>query len=322
MNLLLFLIFSFDYSFKSRLNLGYDDNIYAYSKKYLDEFIHQIHPERFPFDTYDDLYTNYYIELLIRGGLFSRNTTTFNIDFTGYNYLINKQKDYSILSLGIRQAFGKFSTKFEYLFMPGYLIRYYNDPKNSEYIGCKFSENLFTLKISLKKSEAYETHLKIGYEIDDYIENFDAYDSKAFLLGPYFTLALSRVIQTGVSYELKSLKAKGPIPDISYLQHKIGINTSFKTCIPKFSKMAFAYQLKYRIFTTEVSPILDSPHSGREDVTHKFTITYEFPILTNLFISFDYAYELRISSSEIYPDIGDYKNYNKWMAGCGLEFKY
>jgi hypothetical protein len=240
---------------------------------------------------------------------------------SGYNYLTNQQKGYLILSTGIRQSFGKLAMKFEYLVIPDYLIRYYRDPLGTEYIGCKFAEHLFTLKTNLKLNPL-EFGAVLGLEIDDYIKNFDVYDSKAIRLGPNIVLSLLRTVQFGIGYELKSSRAKGPTPDISYLQHKIRINTNLKTGFPKFSEMVLAYQLKYRIFTTEVSPILDSPHSGREDITHNFTTTYEFPIFTNLFIYFDYGYEFRYSSSEVYPDIGDYKNYNKWIAGCGLEFKY
>ncbi|MEO0157076.1 MAG: hypothetical protein ABIL07_08170, partial [candidate division WOR-3 bacterium] len=73
---------------------------------------------------------------------------------------------------------------------------------------------------------------------------------------------------------------------------------------------------------TEVSPILDTPHSGRFDITHKFVTDYKFPILTNLYLSFNYAYEFRNSHSDVYAEIGQYKNYIKWSAGCGLEFFY
>jgi len=317
----LFLFTAFDYSINTNLNFTYDDNIFEYSSKYLEEFVNRINPERFPFETYDDLYTNYQFGILIRNKFIGKHTTTFNLNVNGYNYLTNQQKDYLIISTGIRQSFGQLAMKFEYLIIPDYLIRYYRDPLGTEYIGCTFAEHLFTLKTNMKLN-LLEFGAVLGLEIDDYIKNFDVYDSKAIRLGPNIVLSLLRTVQFGIGYELKSSGAKGPTPDISYLQHKIGINTSFKTGVPKFSEMVLAYQLKYRIFTTEVSPILDTPHSGREDITHKFTTTYEFPIFTNLFISFDYGYEFRYSSSEVYPDIGDYKNYDKWMAGCGLEFKY
>ena len=321
MIIVLFLFTAFDYSISTYLNFTYDDNIFEYSPKYLEEFINKINPERFPFETYDDLYTNYDFRILIRNKFIGQHTTTFNLNVTGYNYLINQQKDYLIISTGIRQSFGKLATKFEYLLIPDYLIRYYRDPQGTEYIGCTFAEHLFTLKTNLRLNPL-EFSAVMGFEIDDYIKNFDIYDSKAIRIGPCIDLSLLRVIKVGINYELKSSRAKGPIPDISYLQHKIRISTNLKTGVPRFSEMTLAYQLKYRIFTTEVSPILDTPHSGREDITHKFTTTYKFPIFTNLFISFNYGYEFRISSSEVYPDIGDYKNYNKWMAGCGLEFKY
>uniref|UniRef100_A0A7C4XLH9 Uncharacterized protein n=1 Tax=candidate division WOR-3 bacterium TaxID=2052148 RepID=A0A7C4XLH9_UNCW3 len=322
MNILFFLIATFDYSLKSRIGFFYDDNIYAYSKKYLNEFSHQIHPERFPFETYDDLYTNYDLQVLIRNKFLGQWTTTWNFDFTGYNYLVNQQKDFFLIGAGIRQVLARMAIKLEFLFIPNYLIRYYKDPKDSKYIGCAFSEKLFSLKSGVKISRAIETNFKIAYEIDDYIENFDVYDSKAIRFGPDIKFSLSRAIELGIDYEFKSSKAKGPTPDISYLQHKIGINTGLKTGIPEFAELILDYQMKYRIFTTEVSPILDTPHSGREDLTQQFKSIYKFPIFTSLYLSLNYTLEFRNSSSEVYPNIGDYKNYNKWMVGVGLEFQY
>ncbi|MGB9720978.1 MAG: hypothetical protein ACPL28_05810 [bacterium] len=320
MSIILVLFTTFDYSINANLHFVYDDNIFEYSKKYLEEFINRINPERFPFETYDDLYTNYRFVMLIRNKFIGQHTTTFNLNFTGYNYFTNQQKDYFIISTGIRQSLGKLSTKFEYLIMPDYLIRYYRDPLGTKYIGCEFTEHLFTLKTNLQLNQL-DFGAVFGFEIDDYIENFDIYDSKAIRLGPFFDLS-SRLIDFRFNYEFKSSDAKGPIPDISYAQHRFGLSPTLKMALPKFSKLKFEYQLKYRTFTTEVSPILDTPHSGRVDIAHEFRGDYEFPVFTNLYISFDYAYEFRKSYSDVYTDIGEYKNYNKWMAGFGLEFLY
>ncbi len=321
MSIILFLITTFDYSISANLNICYDDNIFEYSKKYLDEFMQATNPERFPFETYDDLYTNYRFDLLIRNKFISQHTTTFNFNFTGYNYFVNKHKDYLIVSTRIRQSFGKFAIRFGYVMMPGYLIRYYRDPLGTNYIGCEFTEHLFTIKTNLKL-KPLDFGAIIGYEFDDYIENFDVYDSKAIRIGPFFDFSLFRVFDLKSNYEFKSSGAKGPVPDISYIQHRFNLNPVLKMHFPKFSKISIEYQCRYRIFTTEVSPILDSPHSGRIDITHRLRTNYVFPVFTNLYLSFNYAYELRNSRSEVYANIDEYKNYNKWTAGCGLEFLY
>ncbi|MEO0184382.1 MAG: hypothetical protein ABIL20_01085, partial [candidate division WOR-3 bacterium] len=277
MNIVLFLFTTFDYSISTNLDFAYDDNIFEYSKKYLEEFTKAVNPERFPFETYDDLYANFGLDLLIRNKFIGQHTTTFSFSFTGYNYFVNRQKNYSIISTGMRQSFGKVAVRFGYLIMPGYLIRYYRDPLGTDYIGCEFTENLFTLKTNLKLNPI-DFGAVIGYEFDDYIENFDIYDSKAIRLGPSFDFSLSRSFNFKINYEFKSSHAKGPVPDISYVQHRFGAQPTFRMNFPKFSEIVLEYQLKYRIFTTEVSPILDSPHSGRLDITHRFRTDYRFPI--------------------------------------------
>lgn len=320
LSILFFLVF--DHSIGAKIIFAYDDNIFEYSQKTLQEFIQRINPERFPFETYDDLYTYYKLQLLLRNKFFGNYNTTLNLNFSGYNYLINKQKDYTIFIIGLRQSFGLWATKLEYLFLPHYLIRYYRDPKNSGYIGCEFSEHLGTFKLSFFPGKNFDINLILGYEIDDYIEKFDVYDSRALRIGPIFEFNLTEIFKPQINYEFKSSKAKGPIPDISYNQHKLDIKMELYPGFPEFSKWEFGYQLRRRIYTTEVSPILDSPHSGRLDTSNRLNFSWELPILQALNLSLGYSYEFRHSHSDVYPDIGDYKNYNKWSANCGLEFLY
>jgi len=318
----LILLSAFDYSLKSRIDFVYDNNIFAYSPKYLQEFIKQVHPERFPFETYDDFYTNYVMQLLIRNKFLSQYTTTINFNFTGYNYSVNQQKDYMILSTGIRQSLGKWATKIEYLFLSNYLIRYYKKLAGSQYIGCEFNEKLFSSKIDIKLKQQVDIGILLDYETDDYIENFDVYDSKAVRFGPNIDFSLSRIIESKLNYEFKSSKAKGPVPDISYIQHKFALHTCLKTCFPKFSQLLIGYQLRFRLYTTEVSPVLDTPHNGREDISQRFNCDWEFPLFSTLYVSAGYSYEFRRSHSEVYPDIGIYKDYNKWTISGGIEFEY
>ncbi|MGQ9701231.1 MAG: hypothetical protein ACUVQT_02095 [bacterium] len=322
MMLLILISFSFDYSIISKINFAYSDNIFEYSNKYLDEFINRIRPERFPFESYDDLYSNYELQLLFRNKFFNQRTTTFNFDFVGYNYLINQQKDYIILKAGIRQSFGKWAMKLEYLHLPSYLIRYYPDPEGNQYIGCEFSEKLLSSKTSLKLGQNKEIAFLLGYEIDDYIESFNIYDAKALRFNPHIYFAVSKKIDAKIDYEFKSSIAKGPLPDVSYVQHRFGLKNHFHIGFPRLSKLICCYQVKYRIYTTEVSPIIDTPHSGRNDITQIFDFNLQFPVFNTLYFEAGYSYKFRRSHSDIYPDIGWYKNYNIWEINGGIEFEY
>lgn len=321
--ILSFLFFlAIDHSIGAKINFAYDDNIFEYSKKYLNEFINNINPERFPFETYDDIYTHYEFQLLMRKKFIGQYTTTFNFIFNGYNYLINQQKDYFFITTGARQSFGKWATKIEYLYLPHYLIRYYQNPDSAQYTGCEFSENLFSIKTDFRLTQKGEFGLLLRYEIDDYIENFNIYDAKALRSGLHIDFAISRRFETKIAYEFKSSRARGPIPDVSYEQHLINLKNYINIGFPRLSELTLAYQFKYRIYTTEVSPIIDSPHSGRNDITQRFNLRLAFPVLPALYVNSEYIYELRQAHSDVYPEIGDYKNYNKWTFKGGLEFEY
>lgn len=322
MTLLFCIISAFDYSLLVEANLFYDDNIFAYAQKYLDEFMAQLHPERFPFETYDDLITNLDFGLLLRNRFIKNHFTTCNLKITSYSYLINQEKDYQIFSGGARQSFGKLAVKFEYLFIPSYLIRYYKDPLGESYIGCEFTEHLFLWKNVFAPNQLMFFSITLKKEIDDYIKNFDVYDSRAKRLEFEVNFALSKFFEPGIAYEFKDSKAKGPVPDISYHEHIFNLSNLFRLKLPRLSKIVLDYQLKYRVFTTEVSPLLDSPHSGRLDVGHLFKFGWEFPVFTALNFSLGYSYELRNSYSDVYTEIGEYRDYKKWMISSGLEFQY
>lgn len=322
MKIILFLFLTFDYSLNSGIEFIYDDNIFAYSQRYLDEFIHGLYPERFPFETYDDLCMGSYLQLLLKKKSFFGHKATINFNFKGYNYLVNNQKDYIIISTGIRQSFGNWSLRFKYLILPGYLIRYYKDPQGTEYLGCKFSEHLFSFIIDIMPKRKLSFSLNSNYEIDDYITNFDVYDSKAIRAGFVFEISSLRILKYTLCYEFKSSKAKGPIPDISFIQHELEFGLTLTPGFPKFSEIGVEYLLRNRFYTTEVSPLIDSPHSGRHDITQRFNLYLKFPIFPSLYVNWEYIYEFRRAHSDVYPQIGDYKDYNKWMAKGGLKFEY
>ncbi len=322
MTILFFVLAAFDYSLKANVSLTYDDNIFSYSKKHLEEFIQNLNPAKYPFKTYDDMSADYGLQILLRNRFFASRTTTINLNFTSHNFIINKQKDYLVFVAGLRQSLGNWALKFEYLFLPSYLIRYYRDPSGTAYIGCEFSEHLLTIKVSSNINKNTMLTTTLGYEIDDYIDNFDVYDSKAIRAEPAFSHKFSRVFEVATKYEYKNSRARGPVPDISYQQHSVRVGLNTYLPFVKLSQFGTQYQIRYRAFSTELSPIIDSPHSGRQDFTHNFSADLRLPVFTSLYYFLGYSYELRNSYSEVYEDIAELKNYNKWVLKNGLEFRY
>ena len=322
MIILFYFISVFDYSLGLDANFAYDNNIFDYSQKYLNEFTQQIHPERFPFETCDDLITDVDVSLTLRNKFINNRTTTFNLRLYSYNYVINQEKDYQLFSGGIRQSFGKYATKFEYLFIPRYLIRYFQDPTGNVYIGCEFTEHLFTWKNTFSPNGIVSFGISLKREIDNYIENFYFYNSRANRLEFYLDIVLAKFFEPSLEYEYKDSKARGPSPDISFQQHMFKLSNIFRLKFPRLSKVNLDYQFKYRFYTTEASPVLDSPHSGRDDITHLLKLGWEFPVFTMLSLSVSYSYEVRTAYSDVYLDLGDYKNYRKSLISAGIEFIY
>jgi len=323
MTALLFAFFAgFDYNLEYNCEFAYDDNIYEYSVRDLDEFTNRIRPDRFPFETYDDLVTRQDCQLLLRTRTIANRTTTINLRAATTNHAVNRQKDYQTLNAGVRQSFGKIALKCDYLHIPRYLIKYYPDPVSAGYAECAFSEHLLALKTSFLPSERIALHVRAAREWDNYMPDFRVYDTQAWRVGADLDLAVNPRYEPAFGYEFKDALARGPNPDLSYRQHSGSIENLFNLRFPRLAKLSLDYKIDYRIYTTDLPPVADTPHSGRTDFTHQFTFYGLIPILRFLDITGAYHYELRRASSPTYPEIGVIKNYDKYQLSGGIRFRY
>jgi len=159
-------------------------------------------------------------------------------------------------------------------------------------------------------------------EFDDYIENFDVYDSESYRFELETVMRATNFFEPEVSYEFKDSKAQGPVPDISYVQHQGRIILTMLSKVPRLSTFTFDYLIAYRQFTTDLGSLIDSPHSGRADLGNRFRLAGEVPVLTSLRLVLNYSCEFRNSFSDVYPQVGELKNYRKQTTGAGIEFKY
>lgn len=314
------LLLAFDYGGSAQIGLGYDDNVFAYSPYYLEMFLSGNEPQRFPIETYDDVYTELDVSVLLRWHLLGKRTTTVNVQAYGKSHLNNAVKNGGHAAIGIRQSFGGVAVKVEYLLLPNYLIRYYQDPEGSAYIPCAFDEQLWTIKAAYVANPRFELLASLGLERDDYVESFDFYDSRATRPGASLRLRLSRLLEPVVEYEFKDNDAAGPVPDISYAQHEIRFANTLRLPVPRGARMRFAYQWRHRRYTTDLSPAVDAPHSGRIDVTHGFALGMSAKIATGLSLGVDYLFEARSAASEAYDSIEQYKNYHRWDLSGGLRY--
>lgn len=322
MTLFLTLFAVLDYSLNARAMMSYDDNIFSYSRRYLDEFMAHTNPEQFPFETYDDLTTDISLELLLRNKSVKGRITTVNLALSTHGYYLNEEKDYAVYDIGVRQAFDRFAVKIDYLFMPGYLIRFYQEPTGTDYAGCRFTEHLVTMKGTCRVKTGMTVAASFKREFDDYMEIFDVYDSESYRFELETVLRANSYIEPELSYEFKDSKAQGPVPDISYVQHQGRMIITMRTKVPRLSALTFDYLIAYRLFTTDLGSLIDSPHSGRTDLGNRIRLAGEVPLLTGLRLVLNYSCEYRNSFSDVYPEVGELKNYRKQTAGAGIEFKY
>ena len=329
MNFLIVLIAVWDYSYTFSSNVTYDDNIFTYSAEYLDGFIKNISPYRFPFETHDDLISSTKLTLLLRNKFFVRKTTTFNIDAAINHYLINNQKDYQKINLGLRQSFGKYALKLSYQIIPNYLIRYYRNPQleTTEYIGCEVKYQTIRGKFSFIMNPNLSFALQYKRRFDDYISEFDIYDANSHIISLDTDLDIKKRIQFALGYEFKTSKIDSttnletgvePVPDGAYDQQTIrgGFTLGFRVFTP--IKLKLGYDYNFRNYTTDFSA--DSMHYGRQDNRHKISVATELRIFTGMFIGITYLRQWRNATSEIFPGINEIKGYDKNRFGLGLNF--
>lgn len=331
MNIIIFLIAVWDYSYNFATDATYDNNIFSYSSEYIDDFMNQVSPYRFPFETYDDLITSGKLNLFLRNKFFNRRTTTFNIGIKINHYLTNNQKDYQRINIGLRQSFGKIAAKVSYQIIPNYLIRYYRNSQGSstDYIGCEVKYQTVSGKLSFSPKPSVLFYVQYKRRWDDYIPEFDIYDANGHILSIDSEIKLNKRITLSLGYAFRSSEADSleipttndeDFPDGSYYQHSLKGNLifQFKTLFP--TKLSCGYNYNFRNFTTTFAD--DAMHFGRQDHIHKITASTEFRIFTRMFLEISYLGQLRNATSEVLPSIDTIKDYNKYRLGAGLHFYY
>ncbi len=329
--ILLFLVSVWDYSYSFDIGLTYDDNVYAYSQSYIDDFLSAVRPYRFPFETYDDLVTSLDFALLLRNKFFGKRTTTFSLGINTDNYLVNKQKSYQKYSAGLRQSLGKYAVKVYYQLMPSYLIRYYRNPhgESTDYIGCEVTYHTLTGKISFTTEQDLTISAAYARKWDDYITEFDRYDAQSHIVSFGIEKELLRHLDFAFSYDYKTSSADSAdvstlsselMPDGSYDEHDIGIDLALKANVLLATTFMCSYEYGYKKYKTSTSE--DSLHFGRIDHVHGINLESRSRITAGLLLKLKFARQWRISTSEIFPDIDEIKDYVKYRTSAGFEFYY
>lgn len=299
----------------------YNDNIFLYSDAYIADFVNQVRAYRFPFNTYDDFITNLNLQLQfpLQKGM---KKSYLNLFYKQYLFAVNGEKSYQIVSATFNQSLSKqLSFDVSYLFLPRYLIRYYQNPlsTSTDYIGCTFAEHLFTVRLNYKW---WNINIKpFGrFEIDKYKENFSFYDGKAPRFGMDLIWVISSSINLAAGVERKQNQAEGPVPDISYNENQLNGQIVVKP--PSVEKLSLNFGTNYMIrdYTTNNSASIDPFHKDRSDKTLNLNGGFEYRFSKNLRLNFIYEHEIKRTSSPYRSQIEDIKDYNNNIFVLGLRY--
>ncbi len=329
MILLFFALTIWDYSFDLTVDAAYDNNIYAYSDEQLSDFENGIRAYRFPFETYDDLRSRALFELFVRNKIFDDKTTTWNL-YCGINhYLNNKQKDFQQVKLGLRQSLGTYAVKATFEIIPDYLIRYYRNPEGEsvDYLGCHVKYSTVTGKVSYYPKKATAVHVRYRHRWDDYISEFDQYDARNHIIDIGYETKPQRRLKLAVWYSYRAntnevteiaSSPEADAPEGSHNQHTpyISLSYRFKSFCP--TDVGIGYRYTFRHYTTDFSN--DTLHYGRQDHMHSVVGDIAWELLTRMYLKIAYARRLRTVTSEIYPEIGAIKDYDKYVLSAGFQF--
>ena len=329
MNLLIILIAVWDYSYQFTTDFIYDNNIFGYSDVYIEDFINSVDPYRFPFETYDDLVISANLNYYLRNKFFGQRTTTFSINIKPSHYIVNNEKDYLRIGIGVRQSFGRYALKLAFQTIPSYLIRFYQNPleQNTDYIGCTVNYPSLSAKLSVKLKPSADLELRYKYAWDDYITEFDQYDAISHNLDIGSNIGISEKFSVWLGYGYRTLKNDSSTittvlesaPDGSYQRHVLDceMNVELKTLMPTRLKLGYTYGFKR--FTTEFDA--DSIHFGRQDHMHNIFTRVDLKLFIGMYFRIYFSRQWRNATSEISPlDIDRIKDYDKYKIGAGLSF--
>jgi hypothetical protein len=298
-----------------KLVLTFDTNVFRYSDQDLDSFRVSINPDRFPVRSADDLDAALSAGLKYRFNA-GRRYGYLGARFKSHLYASNWDKSYGLgtVEASVSPCSGA-TCKAEFTWMPGYLIRYYRPSGQHEYRACRFAEYLVRVGAT---QELWRLSLNPGYafELDEYLDLFDYYDTRAHRPGIRLGYEIVPGLELGAEYELKLANARGPVPDISYLQH--GLRASVSSRPQNLKRLSFdaSYGREMRTFTTENSGELDPSHAGREDLIEDVELEVGYR-LGNVKLVLAYQLAWREAFSPYSDRIEDIKQYRQNRVSLG-----
>lgn len=329
-------------SFRSELEITYDDNPFSYSPEDIDKFVNNEEPHRFPIETYDDLITTLSLSAKLRRRPIADRLTTFNLHYKQHHYTLNSVKSHQVFSLNVWQSLtGASHLQLGYLFLPSYLIRDYPDwdiPHEGDhpaYVGCRFREHLFSFTLGGEIPGGFSLSAFYKREIDDYNENFNEYNTQANRLGMQAGYEFGETLSLVLGYRFKQARAKGydtegetkmtsDDSDISYDRDtfliETGLDMERKWGVPLSLNLNYSFERK--CFTSQKSLWDDPYHVGREDRGHEFGVEVGYEPNSRLRLSLGYSGTIKDVDSPYPGEIDEVKDFRQNRVSTGISFSY
>jgi hypothetical protein len=300
----------------ARLGLVYDDNLYDYSAADLDSFMTRSNPARFPMPTSDDLDATVAFAVSWRYRVAGRSGTA-SFGARQHQFASNHEKSYGIAEVGLGLGLWSGSRlRFEYKYMPNYLVRYYRRSGSQEYVACRFAEHLAELVVRQRFGPVVFTP-GYRYEVDDYIAAFEYYDTRAHRPGIGLEWEAARSLTVALDYEFKLAVARGPIPDISYRQHEAAVRLIVRPL--RSGQLTFEAECApaRREFSTTQPAVADPDHAGRVDWIYDSRVEARYRLgFATLVLGCEREWRAVVSAYR--PEIVDVKDYRSNRISLGL----
>jgi len=294
----------------------YDNNIFYLSPGDLTEYRQGLAPARFPFPSADDID----ITVISRVAAKFANFFVLKLALTGHQFLVNQEKSYGVIRCQLEQKAGvRGKFLFFFVWLPNYLIRYYREFNRGNYYPCRLGERVIGFDFDY---DWPRVNSRLGYalEADNYSKPFAYYNTLAHRIDVRLNWHLSNNFNVTTGYNFKLAQAKGPIPDISYLEHSIKINVSSSPLVFNRLRVDAGYEFTPRRYTTTL--LADRYHYQRTDQVQLISVqgNYRFPDFV-LFLRFEL--EWREVASPYQQEIEEVKDYraHRLTLGCRLPIK-
>ncbi len=303
-------------SWRAEFQPTYVDNLFEYSPADLDSFVRGVNPARYPVRSADDIDLNIGMACLLRYTLGVRPGSV-GIRTRLHGFLSNPEKSYGLATLEIEQmAWTGGGVSLSYLFLPDYLVRNYRPAGISRYEPCRFTEHLFSARVS-QQFGRLDAFMRVRRQFDDYAGSFDYYDTRAWRLGSGIDWRVLDNIRVQAQYEYKTADAAGPVPDISYRQN--GVDISIETRPMRFDRFGavLSYGFARRRFTTRNPASVDPAHAGRVDDISRAGVELRY---RHAGVTFSLGYEAewrQLLSASSYQ-IDEVKEYRKNSFSLGI----